>query len=140
MRTRADIVAAARAWCGVPFRRDGRNWQGVDCAGLVIVVAWTIGLPAADVRSGRGDPDPREFMAAFGRQMDQVAPLDLARDGDVVLLLKPGELVHSAILSTRLGRRHIIHAYARLGCVLEEPLGTAWAASRRAAFAYRGVA
>jgi cell wall-associated NlpC family hydrolase len=32
------IVSAARSWLGVPWRHQGRTRQGVDCAGLVVLV------------------------------------------------------------------------------------------------------
>ena len=35
---RSDIINEAREWIGVPFRHQGRNRRGVDCAGLLYVV------------------------------------------------------------------------------------------------------
>ena len=42
------IIAAARAWLGVPWRHQGRTRQGVDCAGLVVLVGREFGLAAYD--------------------------------------------------------------------------------------------
>jgi cell wall-associated NlpC family hydrolase len=42
------IIAAARSWLGVPWRHQGRTRQGVDCAGLVVLVGRGLGLDDYD--------------------------------------------------------------------------------------------
>lgn len=44
MITRADVVAAALAYVGTPFRWQGRNALGLDCVGLPAAVARDLGL------------------------------------------------------------------------------------------------
>ena len=43
------VVAQARAWLGTPWRHQGRSPRGVDCAGLVVLVARALGLADHDV-------------------------------------------------------------------------------------------
>lgn len=46
---RADIVAEARMHIGTPWRHQGRTpGHGMDCAGLLIVVARALGIVPAD--------------------------------------------------------------------------------------------
>lgn len=48
MTTRADIVAEARAWVGVPYLHQGRSRAGTDCGGLIGGVAVAQGvIPAS---------------------------------------------------------------------------------------------
>jgi hypothetical protein len=42
------IIAAARSWLGVPWGHQGRTRQGVDCAGLVVLVGRGLGLADYD--------------------------------------------------------------------------------------------
>ncbi|HEX9768447.1 MAG TPA: NlpC/P60 family protein [Kiloniellales bacterium] len=39
MTTRSDVIAAARAYVGRPFRWGGRSARGLDCVGLPLMVA-----------------------------------------------------------------------------------------------------
>lgn len=39
-----DVVHVARQWLDVPFKHRGRDRRGLDCAGLIIVVAKELGL------------------------------------------------------------------------------------------------
>lgn len=42
--TRADVVAAALACEGIPWLHQGRSRLGVDCVGLLVVVARELGV------------------------------------------------------------------------------------------------
>ena len=54
------IVAAARTWLGVPWRHQGRTRQGVDCAGLVVLVGRGLGPAIGENVSAGGCPCPRD--------------------------------------------------------------------------------
>jgi cell wall-associated NlpC family hydrolase len=46
--TPGDVIREARGWKGTPFHHQGRVRAGIDCVGLVIVVARALRLVAPD--------------------------------------------------------------------------------------------
>ncbi len=54
--TANDIVAQAREWLGVKWRHQGRNRGGIDCAGLLLVVARHFDIPNGDMVGYRRNP------------------------------------------------------------------------------------
>lgn len=133
--SRAEVVAAARRWVGVPWLHQGRNRHGVDCAGLLLVVGWEMGLvPRSWDRRAYDREPPHEWLVEaldhFGTRTE--APVA----GDVVLLRLTPRLWHCAILS---GEHRMIHAWGgrRVAEVTMQP------SERRrvaAAYALDGVA
>ena len=43
VRTRREIIMAARAWIGTPYKHQGRGRAGLDCVGLMIEVGDAVG-------------------------------------------------------------------------------------------------
>ena len=66
------IVAAARSWLGVPWRHQGRTRQGVDCAGLVVLVGRELGLADYDTTAYGRRPEGQGFVEHFRAAMDGV--------------------------------------------------------------------
>jgi len=59
MTTPDDIIKYARTWTGAVWRHQGRGKgpkRGIDCAGLLLVVAHKFGLPHGDLRGYRREP------------------------------------------------------------------------------------
>ncbi len=114
MTIRDDIVAAARSRRGVRFQEYGRNEHGLDCAGLLIVVAREVGLvpPDFDVRgySQRPDGTLLERMAPhMGRRLNKAT----MRAGDAIVIITDQDPQHLGILAQYKGRDDvfsIIHA------------------------------
>lgn len=48
MTTPEDVIREARGWIGVPFHHQGRVRAGIDCIGLVVVIARGLGLVEPD--------------------------------------------------------------------------------------------
>lgn len=92
-----DVVRAARAYVGRPWRHQARGESGaVDCLGLLVCVARDLGIPHEDGRAYPRRPDGVTFMAELRRQLVRVRKRD-ARPGDVVAMLasehaSPGHL------------------------------------------------
>src|SRR5216684_1192655 len=109
MPTRADIVAAARECIGTPFRHQGRrsgSSGGLDCAGMIIVVAHELGLATADYdHTGYAHlPGRSDVAQELDRMMDRVqGGLPDARDGDVLLMEDSGWATHTGILASMPG-------------------------------------
>ena len=116
------IVEEARTWLGVRFRHQGRNRQGVDCAGLVIVIANQLGLTDFETknysRRTTGDPFVMHFHAAG---MVEV-PLSDIRPGDVVLTEDQHFPCHCGFVGEDRFGLTFIHAHGRRRKVVEQPL------------------
>jgi cell wall-associated NlpC family hydrolase len=137
MKTRNDLVAEARKWLGVPFRHQGRNRFGADCAGVVIGSFSAIGHPVEDIAGYKlpftNSTDIREI---FSRHMDAVGIRE-AGAGDV-MLFDLGERwpIHMAIVGeTEDGRLTLIHTSPGLRRCKEHGLDDEWL--DRAVAAYR---
>lgn len=118
------VVYAARSWIGAPWAHQGRSRGGVDCAGLVICVARSLGLvPAAfDVQGYARLPDGRTLIEQCDAHMNPVAQNEM-QPGDVVVARFDSAAQHFGIAAPyRHGGLSIIHAAARYGAVIETRL------------------
>lgn len=155
MTTRAQLVAAARSWVGVPTFHHGRDRAGgVDCLGLILGVAEATGYPGAIVIPPYGRlPSSSVLIEAMDAHMlpipavaragidgadytagdldERPAAFDGLADGDVIgLSWGARDLpMHLAIAATFDCRRTIVHASPLDKRVLEVTLGGKWAAS-----------
>lgn len=119
---RNEVVEDARGWIGTKWRHQGRNRFGIDCAGLVIVVAQKFGLqdtnPVNYPRRTSGDQFVNYFRAAGMIDVPYMARLP----GDVILVQAQGLPCHCGFFATRKGIDTYIHGYAIRRQVVEEPL------------------
>lgn len=139
MVTREDIVAEARTWLGTPWKHQGRTRLGVDCAGLIIVIAKALDLSDYDTTGYGRSPVPREFMREFEATMNR-KPVGDTLPGDVLLFRDRQHTCHSALVADKGGSLTIIHAYASRRRVVEDRLDQGdWLARRSACFEFRGL-
>ena len=124
MTTAADFIAEARTWIGVPFRHQGRSRHGVDCIGLVLQVRGKFEPPwrpaaAANVQYRR---NPQALLAAG--IAENCIRLDRPEPAACALIQWPNQAhpAHVAILTPDT----IIHAYAKVGRVIETTYGNPW--------------
>lgn len=128
-------VLAARAAIGAPFRPHGCNPDtGLDCLGLVIHVAGTLGLQTC-VPAYSLNGDQRALEAGLIAHGLTALHPDAAQPGDVLLLAVDAERRHLAI-RTQTG---VIHAHARLGRVVEHRMPPAWADALISAHRFPGA-
>ena len=128
-----DILQAARACLGTPFRHQGRiPHVALDCAGLVIAVAQAIGAEYIDQTGYSRSPSGGLLEAALDDQpgIMRIAPADRA-PGDLLLMRFSGDPQHLAILTGPT----IIHAWEAPGLVCEHDLTDLW--GRRIVRVYR---
>lgn len=130
MTTRSQIVAEARTWVDVNYKKKGRNRQGIDCVGLPIKVANALALIDFDTLEYPDRPDgsfikrvAQVIVAAGGRGK----PVVEHADGDLLIFAEGVHQCHCGIRSTdlRSSRPAVIHANARRRCVVEETLEAA---------------
>lgn len=111
---------------------------GVDCVGLLIMVARKLGLPHTDDPHYRMRPQPGRLMESLRRSgLVEVAE---AKPGDVVAFdcSRRGVPYHVGILATFDGRPTVIHAIAR-GRVEEVSFDGEWESKHVSSWAYPGL-
>lgn len=120
--TRAEVQAAARTWVGVPYRHAGRSERGLDCIGLVVVVARHFNVPHVDHQHYTAWPDPHGRLFA---ECDQVLVLrsDEPREGTIGVFRQDGYRLpcHVGIFTRREGSLYLVHAMLARRRVVEEP-------------------
>lgn len=131
-----DIIAEARSWIGVKWKHQGRTRSGLDCLGLVVVVAHKLGISDVDEKTYSPRPDGVSLVKRFAEEMDEIALADM-RAGDVVMFADSKYPCHVAIVSEKHGQLYIIHAHATRRQVLEERYGFEWPDKARKAYRFR---
>jgi hypothetical protein len=113
----------------------------LDCAGVPVHVAKTLGVPLADyTRYGRL-PVPAEMRAALDAHLERI-PDERHAPGDVVWMRFEKEPQHLGIVGDYVhGGLSLIHAYNGAGVnrVVEHRLDDTWRARIVAAWRYPGV-
>ena len=120
MSRNEEIVAEARGWLGTRWVHQGRNRQGIDCVGLLVMVARNLEIADYDYTDYPRRPDGT-FIQHFAKVLKPLS-LDEAGDGDVLIFAQGGHACHCGIRATRHGRPSIIHSHARRKAVIEEDL------------------
>lgn len=94
---RAQVLAAAQTWIGVPYEFGGNTRHGIDCSGFTLQVFATVGvhLPRVSyLQAKRGrrttSPQPGDLVA-FGRPVEHVGIY--LGNGQMVNAPKPGTVV-----------------------------------------------
>lgn len=138
MTTRADIVTEARTWVGVPWRHTGRNRQGIDCAGLVVVVAKALGVADYDHTGYTRKAIDHSILDHFGNNMRQ-KPICECKMGDVLLFRDTKYPFHVGMLGWRYDAMSLIHGYAERRKVVEEQYLGEWPSRALACFEFYGL-
>lgn len=107
MAMEASIVRSARAMVGVRFKLGGRSLKGVDCAGLIYVIASSHGLsmPVDDfnsyARSNRKSHVLSQMRGHFVRETrhrpGMLLVVSLTKTlAHLAILVTPSEMVHAS--------------------------------------------
>lgn len=121
MLERDDIITEARRWIGTPWRHQGRSRAGVDCVGLVVMVARNLGLEPEDVTGYARRQDGRTLLRHLHKQLDQKFIINW-KIGYIGVFKESAFPIHVGFLSNREGVPTVIHAHARRRQVIEEAL------------------
>lgn len=125
MPSNLDLVTAARGWIGTRWVHQGRSRHGVDCVGLLLVTLAELGIEAADMQGYRRSGDPETFVNHVYSQTVPVELSDLA-PGHIGVFRDGTQPCHVGIFAEKYEQPSLIHAYAGIGCVLEEPFIHDW--------------
>lgn len=124
---RNDIVDTAREYLGTPFRHQGRSALGVDCVGLLVLVAQRLKVPHYDQPNYERRTTGLRFINKFREAGFSQRRLIDRKPGDVIVFRELRETCHVAILAEgALGHETIIHSYASRRRVVEEPYLPQW--------------
>ena len=122
MTDREEIVAAARSWIGVRWQHQGRSRAGgIDCVGLLVVVAHSLGIAITDSAGYRRRQDGRQLLFQLECQLDKKFVTDW-KEGDIAVFEESAFPIHVGFLAGQVGAGTVIHAHARRRQVIEEPL------------------
>lgn len=123
---REQFVTRARDYIGAPWRHQGRSVDGgVDCIGLLLLVANDLGLVpmSADQRGYARTPDGADLLGIFDTWCERMDLLQaLEEPGHIVVMRSNRYPGHVGITATRYGKPSIIHAYVSRRKVVEEPI------------------
>ena len=133
-----DVVIEARRWLGVPWRHQGRTRAGLDCVGLIAVVAHALGISSYDYTSYGRRAVGQAFVHHFADNMDPLRIAE-AEAGDVLVFADHAYPCHCGILTEKWEQPHLLHAHATRRKVIEEPYIGEWPAKVKFAFRFRGV-
>lgn len=137
--TSEDIVFAARACLGTPFRHQGRIiGTALDCAGVLIQVAKAVGCNPIDVSGYGRVPANGQLEAVLDAQSDleRIVDMGARQAGDILLLRFSGEPQHLAVLTNE---NTIVHSYEAVGKCCEHRLSNVWAARIVRVYRFVGV-
>jgi len=116
------IVADARTWLGVRFKKGGRDRMGIDCIGLLIRVGEAQGLSIRDTVEYSFNPEPRLF-ENFVYDQTEPLPANTLRVGSILILKQSIFPMHTGILARdHHDRWSVINANAKEHKVVEQPL------------------
>ena len=133
------VVEEARKWLGVKWRHQGRTEHGIDCVGLLAMVARGIGMEHKDTTNYVRYSHGAEFLSHLNASGLVPQKTSDAGEGSVLVLLDHAYPCHVAIQSEKYGVPHMIHAYAPRRRVVEDPLTDQWLKKRIAAYTYPGA-
>jgi cell wall-associated NlpC family hydrolase len=123
----------------VPWRHQGRTRAGVDCAGLVVMVARALKLTDYDSTNYSRRAHGQAFVEHFRAGMDGIRVAEAA-PGDVLVFADHAYPCHCGFLTTKWGQPHLLHAHITRRKVVEEPYAGEWPAKVKFAFRFRGLA
>lgn len=134
MMTPAAVIAEARDWVGVPFVHQGRNSYGIDCVGLPIVVCQALGIIGPDFEITNYGRTPTGELLPRLRSYCQ--PIPKAVPGSLLVIAWTRLAAHVAICAGET----MIHAYERVGRVIEHGYRGRWVRMTHSVWALPGVA
>ncbi len=118
-----EIVYVANTLVGVPFRHQGRSRAGLDCAGLIIVIAHLLGLTDKDTVSYSRRPNVEEFTKFMIEAGCTQLPYGTHERGDILRFNTLGWPVHLGVYEVdRRGGEWYTHAYSLHKRVTRDPL------------------
>lgn len=121
--TPADIVTEARSWIDVPYQHQGRTRNGIDCLGLLVMIARRFDVTDYDELTYSRNPSGARMRRLLSLHLQPISIAE-AGVGDVLHLAAGNEPQHVAIIS-RVDPLYFIHATSEFGRVVEQRIDDA---------------
>lgn len=103
---------------GIPYKFGGRDFEGVDCLGLVWLYFRRKGLefPDSDGLPLEGEVHP-DYLERVTRALDAIArPVSEPKEDDIVVMRLPGGYVHLGVMVDDVRMLHVLKG--RPSCVV----------------------
>jgi len=137
--TRDDIIRIARSTIGTPFKHQGRSLSGMDCVGLPLYVASTLGVEYTDVPGYSRRPSGGKLEDTFDAHVTSGILVRVGihemEPGDFLMMRFSGQPQHLAIYTGE----NIIHSYEAVGKVCEHRMDTTWSSRIVRVYRFTGV-
>lgn len=130
---REIIVSTARGYLGVPYMHQGRTRHGLDCVGLVLMVAHDLNLSDFDIDHYSRVPSGRMMVRKINEQCSRLK-LSEIKPGDLLHIAYEKQPQHLALVTDK----GMIHADNLRG-VVEHRLDDGWRLKVRGAYRLPGV-
>ena len=118
---RQQIVAAANRYIGTPWRRYGRSQYGLDCVGLLIVIANELGLGTYTIEQYSKDYKYIDLIQNLNKANCIRIPRYKLNIGDILVMTLTDTGVHAGIYC---GSSSMIHANIKSRKVIKSGLST----------------
>lgn len=119
-----QVVETARTWINTPFHHQARlKGVGCDCVGLILGVAWELGLTEFDSKHYGRIPDGQLLVELLH---EHLTPLTEPELGSIALFRIRRHPQHLGLI-TGTEPLAVIHAYQGIGKVAEHFLDNFWA-------------
>jgi cell wall-associated NlpC family hydrolase len=140
--TRQQLMDIARSYIDVPFHHQGRSRGGLDCIGLIVVPAQTLGIVVKDQKGYSRQANPMMLRHHMGDSLDRIGDdLSCAVPGDILLFHADGHPdipLHVGLLTEWVnGGYGLLHAYYDNGRVTETNLDDHWKPLLHSVWSYR---
>jgi hypothetical protein len=113
--TAAILIAEARKWLGTSYRNQGRDRDGVDCGGLLLVIGRELGLTELEHLGYSNNPDGETFERLLNENCDPVRDWRHPQPGDILAHDFGEGIQHTSIVTETEPRLKVIHAKRPIG-------------------------
>jgi cell wall-associated NlpC family hydrolase len=128
VRTRREIIMAARAWIGTPYKHQGRGRSGLDCVGLMIEVGDAVGYHVDAPRAYSAMPQGWQLVYPCEKHLWKPEDQTKVIPGDIAVFTgwSNTEPQHFAIIGNSPHGVTLIHSFSKFDKVLEMPWNRVW--------------
>lgn len=137
MLSREIIQRETLQWVGTKWKHQGRNRNGIDCAGLIIKVAEALEYPIIDEKGYSRRPLGFNFVEAFQQQMHEIPKLS-AQPGDILVFQDTHYPCHCGIMVELHGAHYMVHSHAIHRKVIIDHINS-WEHKWCNSFKFRGI-